>query len=61
MKKELDVEYCDHFTTLEEAQDGCQCHCDEPERSYTYYHCSYGNCCGYHCEKCGKFEVVREE
>ncbi len=50
--------FCEKYDTLEEAQEACQCSCAESEIGNTYYHCNYGNCCGYHCEKCGKFEVV---
>lgn len=53
------VEFCERYATLEEARVACQCDCPEPQgRDSTYYHCSYGNCCGYHCVTCGKFETV---
>ena len=53
-----ETRYCEMYETLEEAQEACQCQCEEPEQGTTFYRCSHRNCCGHHCEKCGKFEVV---
>ncbi len=53
-----ETRYCEMYETLEEAQEACQCQCGEPEQGTTFYRCNSGNCCGYHCEKCGMFEVV---
>ncbi len=50
---------CSKYETLKEARESCQCQCNEPHPvDALYYHCAYGNCCGYHCTVCGKFEVV---
>jgi hypothetical protein len=54
--------FCEQYSTLEEAQLNCQCNCEESQlHDTTYYHCNYGNCCGYHCSVCGKFEKVGSE
>jgi len=54
--------YCEQYRTLEEARLSCQCSCSErTHHEYTFYECAYGNCCGSHCEVCGKFEVVNRK
>lgn len=53
--------FCEWYATLKEAREACECQCEIPHPiDATYYHCNYGNCCGYHCTVCGKFEIVRE-
>jgi len=50
---------CERYETLEEAQEACSCQCPTAqEHDNTYYHCNYGNCCGFHCSVCGKFEII---
>jgi len=60
MTTEVKEKYCERYETLEEAQEACQCQCEEAQehQDTTYYHCPYGDCCGYHCSVCGKFETV---
>ena len=50
--------FCEKYETLEQAQEVCECQCEVSGRDNTFYHCPYGNCCGYHCCSCDKFEVV---
>uniref|UniRef100_A0A6H1ZEZ0 Uncharacterized protein n=1 Tax=viral metagenome TaxID=1070528 RepID=A0A6H1ZEZ0_9ZZZZ len=51
--------FCKEYKTKKEARKACQCDCSEAqEATTTYYECNYGDCCGYHCSICGKFEVV---
>jgi len=51
--------FCELYDTLKEARTNCECHCDKPHpEDAPYYRCAHGNCKGYHCTMCGKFEVI---
>ncbi len=52
--------FCERYDSVEQAKEACQCDCEESQpHSSIYCHCNYGNCCGYPCPTCGKFEVVQ--
>ncbi len=58
-KMETKTKFCEMFDTEKEAKKACACDCETPHNyNSTYCHCAYGNCCGYKCNNCGKFEVV---
>jgi hypothetical protein len=58
-KCEPTSDFCRLYKTVKEAKTNCECSCDKPHTfNAPYSHCNYGNCCGYKCNVCGKFEVI---